>query len=247
MCYIKILLFLLILILALCLYPYLLNTVSVLKSANSAAGGFIQGGFAPVLFSNYKNKPKHVMIVDVANLHAYWYEKTFKKPLYYFNQQILFQYYLEAMKAHHKKHGKKYMCHYVLKNYRYVGKNTKALTINSKDIKTFQGFCKKYKAMISIAQDYTGVKKSIWDKKRYHYVRERDDFLCLWLAKVYKKSYIKATIMTNDMFKDFQHFGFIPEFIALHINDRKTATEKIKPRPNVLGQLRDYHTTLISF
>jgi hypothetical protein len=237
MCHIQILLFLLIL----CAVLYLSSCITIPNSFISTVQKNIYGGFDPKGFTfNNKHVNKPLLIVDVANLHTEWYKQNFKKPLHYFNQQILFNYYLKAMKNHNDIYNDKYVCHYVIKNFRLVGKSTKAINISPKDLKMFQKFCSDNKCFISLAQDYTGVKKSIWDKNRYHYVRERDDYLCLWLAKMYKLSYMKVTIMTNDKFKDFNQFGFIPEFTATHINNNKIISRKIKPKPNYLGQLRDY-------
>lgn len=244
MIYIKVLLFLLVL---LTIYTYLYsdeygcNVLSTIRTENVIK---TIGGFSPIGFStiyNIHDKPKHVLIVDVANLYNSWYKTKYEKRIHYYNQRILFDYYVEAMKAHHKKYKKLYTCHYVIKNFKTVGRITKALNIEDKDIKRFQKFCKDYKVFISIAKDYTGVKKSIWDSPKYHYIRERDDFLCFWLAKAYKKAYITSTIMTNDKFKDFSQFGFVPEFTAIHINEKRHITRKVKPRPNILGQFRDYN------
>jgi hypothetical protein len=238
--------FFIVLLLILCVYNIsyikyaiqaILNCCSLLKCDDSVTGGGMQN--IDTFFTT--KKPKNVIIVDVANFYSYWYKQKYNKKFHYNDQTELFNFYLKAMEEHYNIYGKENTCHYVLKNFKIL-KDNKMLAsfINTDTIEIFKKFCCDRNIIISIAQDYRGVVSKLWNSDKYHYVKGRDDYLCFYIAQYYKKKYIRAQILSNDSFKDFTTFGFVPEFIALHINCTHTKEQKIKPKPNALGQLRDY-------
>ena len=122
----------------------------------------------------------------------------------------------------------------------------------------FYDFVKKSPgAHVTIAEDYQLIPHSKWKSPNFHYLRGRDDYLCFRMAQHYKKKYINSVIMSNDKYKDYEQFGYVPEFLATYIHarwgDKKDmdpeiiqTVEVVKPKPNTLGQMRDYKMVKIT-
>ena len=181
-------------------------------------------------------KLENILIVDVANMYASWRYDTGRK-----------QSYIVCMDQHYKnfiKHNDIKTCGvvYVIKNCEYDSKNINEVCtkkISTREMGLIFNFIKKhYGASIAIAANYSKNQYEIWKTK--HYMKERDDYLCFFLARLYKRAYINAVIMSNDKFRDFVELGYVPPFEAAIITKGDHSTEQIQPRMNDLGQLSDF-------
>lgn len=202
----------------------------------------------------YASKPSNVLIVDVANAHAQWYKDTYKHSLPRIKQSALINSYLRYAAEHYRQfktrnHMKSTVVTYVIKNYRHPSKDKKMSTerITSKQLQNINNFTSRYpNTQVAIAEDYSRLLSKKWKNSAQHYFRGRDDYLCFVIAQKYKKQYVNAVIMSNDKYKDFEQFGFIPKFTATTFAKNKRGKSVITPKPNKLGQLRDYNRTPVS-
>ena len=176
-----------------------------------------------------------VLIVDVANMYASWKYDTKRNESY-----------LTCIDQHYKefiKHNDINICKviYVIKNCEYKHKTDKGKIsvkkIEGNELKAIHKFLNVHKnTMVAIAQDYNRTCES---SKKNHYMKERDDYLCFFIARLYKRKYINAVIMSNDKFKDFVQLGYVPPFEAI-ILGHDEYKESITPCINDLGQLSDF-------
>jgi hypothetical protein len=147
---------------------------------------------------------------------------------------------------------------YVIKNYKYSKGSEKEMYVPVISEETWDfiyEFVKKNPGIhITIAEDYTHIPHIKWKSNKLHYMRGRDDYLCFRMAQQYKKKYINAVIMSNDKYKDYEQFGYVPQFLATYVYAKfedgvgtvvKT-NENIKPKPNTLGQMKDYKMVKIT-
>lgn len=209
----------------------------------------ISGGLIKSLVSDSENV-KDVLIVDVANIYVGWYMEKYNKPLPYTDQQKLLLSYIDCMSDHYerftsKNNVKTGSVNYIIKNYKTSGKKMFAPKIPDLIWEKLHEFIgTRHNAYITVAEDYKTFPISKWKKPSFHYLRGRDDFLCFYMARKYKKQYIDSYIMSDDKYYDFKYFGQVPLFTATHICKKKNKTiqssETIKPKPNSLGQINDY-------
>lgn len=223
--------------------------------------------YPPIVLDDSSLPYENILVVDVANMFTGWYMEKYcigssKKRMPYMKQPELLRRYLECASDHYKhfiKHNneKKDAVNYVIKNFRHthaVGKNeydNYMPELTSDDWDLCHEFVRKYKnAMISMAIDYRIIPLHKWKDKHMHYLRGRDDYLCFKLAQAYKKKYINAVIMSDDKYRDFDQFGFVPDFRAYYIRNIKNKAvqngEIIRPEPNRLGQIKDYKLVKIT-
>lgn len=171
-----------------------------------------------------------VLIIDVANVCS---ER--------FNGYAVYDTYLKCItdiqKSFDKNNDAK--IEYIIKNHTFRdGNELRADKINDEIWDKLKKFTVSYpSSSIIVAEDYTRPIKN-WDK--LHYLRERDDHACFIRAQVHKRNYTRAVVMSNDMYKDFNTFGYIPSYTMTIVENGKTKSEKINPRPNLLGQIIDY-------
>ena len=219
-----------------------------IMESQSYKGGFDNAG---LLYELSKDSaiPPPVLIVDIANMYPGWYMETFHRDVPYAGDQTkLISRYLQCMSAHYEyfvlvnTQGERVM--YVMKNHQ-IG--VEKAPSDSEIIKPQQWaqLCEftaaRPRAYICVAEDYTRYASNIWRDPRNHYLRGRDDYTLFELARRAKREYCRAVIMTNDKFDDFNSMGTVPPFNLTIIHDGKTVSqEKIKPRPNALGQIKDY-------
>lgn len=222
----------------------------------------------PVTRGGFSGKPQNVenvLLVDVANMYVGWYMEKYEDRMPYGNQRDLVNLYVECMKDHFKR----FSTHndtdtsavvYVIKNHKFtLSKKMVAPPIGDRTWKEIKEFVRINKnAHIAVAEDYSLHKYNTWKNKKMHYLRGRDDYLCFRLAQQYKKKYVNTVVMSDDKFKDFVQFGYVPPFTATYVHKKWSgngevvqSSEKIIPKPNILGQLRDYKmvkiTTVFSF
>jgi hypothetical protein len=203
---------------------------------------------------------KNVLIVDMANMYIGWYMEKYGNHPPYMDQSSLISHYLLCAKDHYKHfqyHNKNDAVNYVIKNYRYVkavGRSKYATTapiMCKTDWFNINSFISANKnIMVSVAADNRVISYTKWKNPKMHYLRGRDDYLCFKLAQAYKKKYINAVIMSDDKYKDYAQFGAVPVFMVHYIRniDGKAVEncELITPRPNRLGQLKDYNLVRIT-
>jgi hypothetical protein len=186
----------------------------------------------------------NVLIVDIANMHVGWkMEKYMIKKMPKLSQVQLFNSYLECMRDHYKvfsKHNPGELVNYIVKNYKHSssGKvvSTPILDKTWEDIKKFTA--KHPNATVSVAVDYSPVDITKW--KSLHYMRGVDDYLCFYTAREYKRKYVNAVIMSDDIYRDFDKLGFVPKFDAVYVSNGNMTHSVVSPAPNSLGQLVDY-------
>ena len=185
-----------------------------------------------------KEKIKNILIIDVANMYMSWKHDTGKKQSYLV---CMDQYYKEFIKYNDINTCK---IVYVIKNRDCYNDNTCKKSITVREWAYIHKFVEQhYNTSIAIAIDYSNKEYDIFKKK--HYMGERDDYLCFFLARLYKRANINAVIMSNDKFKDFVQLGFVPPFEAIIIGENGFI-EKLRPRINDLGQLVDFKMANIS-
>jgi hypothetical protein len=92
---------------------------------------------------------------------------------------------------------------------------------SNKDIlKQMKPLSKKYKIIFHLALDKKNHKQS------KHYAKGRDDYLAIRLANLIPDS----IIISDDRFRDFEHFCKIPDFEHITVKDGEIVmTEKIRP------------------
>lgn len=254
-------LFILIVILILLLY----NAYTELAYVGGAVGATISGGYDSGYDGGFKGKPigiKNILIVDVANMYVGWYMEKYNKQLPYIQQQDLLRSYVEFMKDHYARFVKKNNMkvsgvNYIVKNYKCsTGRQMSAPNIPNKVFEIFHDFVRtRHNAYITVAEDYKTFSVSEWKKPSYHYLRGRDDYLCFEMARYYKKNYINTFIMSDDKYDDYKYFGQVPPFLATYIygdfSDKKyidtvQISKLITPKPNSLGQMKDYNLVKIT-
>lgn len=191
-------------------------------------------------------KIENVLIVDVANMFVGWYMETHSTPLPFIQQTELFNNYIDFMSDHYSRFILKNdislsAVHYVLKNYRCAsGEKMIAPKIPKNIWKKLCNFAKSRRnAYISVAEDYTVFSVKKWKDKKNHYLRGRDDFLCFYSARQYKKKYIEPVIMSDDKYDDFNYFGCVPNFSYTYIYNNIVKCD-ITPSPKALGQIENY-------
>ena len=207
----------------------------------------------PPLRYGGSSKPKNVLLVDVANMYVGWFmEKNRCRRLPYMNQDELLASYVDCMRDHHRafsKKNKSAMVNYIIKNYKYGGHKgvMDAPKISDAAWDKLHSFVDSTRATIIVAEDYSKHSPHKWKNSRLHYLRGRDDYLLFRMARYYKKKFTNAVIMSDDNFKDFTNFGFVPPFVASVVSpDQDRVYESITPRPNDLGQLKDYKMVKIT-
>ena len=210
----------------------------------------------PKYITEEEIKPLHILIVDVPNMTTGWFMTKYKSKKFVINQKQLFKNYIECITDHYdlffKINDTNCRVNYVFKNHQFNNKGfTSSTEISNEDWDMFKYFIKTHQyAYISIAEDYNKQKENEWSEKKYHYLRERDDFLSFRMAQMYKRHMIDYCIMSDDKFKDFVKFGNVPQFYSHYLyyynNEVISTTELLKPVPNSLGCLQDYNTTPIS-
>lgn len=232
-----------------------LNALHKTKGTNGVVGGF-------------KGKPEgveNILLVDVANMYVGWYMEKHKKALPYNQQQGLMDGYLDCMRDHYKKFVEKNntetdAVNYILKNYKYsLGKSKGMFTaaISNETWEKIYEFVKKRPgAHVTVAEDYRQIPHTKWKSPKMHYLRGRDDYLCFRMAQHYKKKYINTVIMSDDKYRDYEQFGFVPEFLATYVHTEwgekdddlqvVKSDELVKPKPNILGQMKDYKMVRIT-
>jgi hypothetical protein len=242
-----------------------LVAASVLLSLNEVTG--IKGGSIKYKKEGQKGgftgKPKgveNILLVDVANMYVGWYMEKYNKRLPYNEQCGLMQNYVKCMRDHYKRFAEKNdtstdAVNYIIKNYKYIGSSKKVMLapiISKETWGTIYEFVKESPgAHVTVAEDYQQIPHDKWKTPKFHYLRGRDDYLCFRMAQQYKKKYINSVIMSNDKYKDYEQFGMVPEFLATYVHAKwgeednaepeiVHTEELVKPRPNTLGQMRDY-------
>lgn len=226
-----------------------LTAASVMLSLKEVTGGF-------------KGKPegvKNILLVDIANMYVGWYMEKYDKELPYNQQRELMQNYVKCMRDHYKRFAEKNdtqtdAVNYVIKNYKYSSGPNKCMIapiISKETWDTIYEFVKESPgAHVTVAEDYRQIPYTKWKSSKFHYMRGRDDYLCFRMAQHYKKKYINSVIMSNDKYRDYEQFGMVPEFLATYVHakwgDERNESEivrteeLVKPRPNTLGQMKDY-------
>jgi hypothetical protein len=200
------------------------------------------------------NTVKNVLLVDVANMYVGWYmEKNNKRKMPYMNQNELMNGYIECMQDHNrafrKKNGYDSAVNYVIKNYKYGGHKgvMDAPKISDRTWNDLHNFADNTRSHVIVAEDYSKHFPQKWKNSRLHYLRGRDDYMLFRMARFYKRKFVNTAIMSDDNFKDFSNFGFVPPFVASVIGPEKDRVyESVVPRPNDLGQLRDYKMVKIT-
>jgi hypothetical protein len=205
--------------------------------------------------------PKHINIVDVANVFGSWPNSIkFKSPetimsgyLQYIRKNIPFRIQTQEEVTSFNPSGTSTSitpstC-YVIKNYKYLKdkeKETKSPRITD-DIwqKAAHIVQSNPNIYITIAEDYKNYSAADWRNPKMHHIKSLDDYLCFYIAKMCKQNYIDSTIISDDRFYDFQTFGKIPYFdittiVANNKGGVNLYNEKVRPRPNILGQINDY-------
>ena len=185
---------------------------------------------------------KNILIVDVANMYVAWKKETGRKQSQFV---CMSQHYKEFIK-----HNDVETCKvlYVIKNYNRTEVNEKDIKntrkIIGKEVDDKDRFRMRHPhVMVASAEDYSDRSHEEWE--RNHYMKGRDDYLCFYLAMMYKRGNINMVIMSNDKFKDFVELGFVPPFSAI-VMFKDGFIEHIYPRMNALGQLSDYQMTNIT-
>ena len=213
----------------------------------------------PLLLSNVSGgndiNTKDVLIVDVANLYVKWYMEKYNKKTPYTSQDDIMKYYLECISDHYDEitdGGKFGEVNYVIKNFRNIprkGEKMDNKIINKETKEKFKQFVRgRDKASIVLAEDYKNISYEKWISPNLHYLRARDDFLCFKLAQDYKKEYKNPTILSDDNYKDFEQFGYVPKFTvtSYNLNKQSDIKNEIVPRINTLGQKKDYNIMSIT-
>ena len=202
-------------------------------------------------------KPHHILIVDVPNMMSKWHMEKNNNKKFVYSQENLFKNYLKCMEDHYneffKLNDQNCRVNYVFKNHQYSDKEfTSSTEITEKVWNTFKKFVREHPcAYISVAEDYKKQKEKDWKDKKYHYLRERDDFLAFRMAQMYLMNRMDYCVMSDDNFKDWDKFGNIPPFYSHYFyyynNTVMSTTELLKPVPNSLGSLKDYKKINIDF
>ena len=239
-----------------------------LKELTKTNGGFIKykhrkhkGGF--------NGKPKgveNILLVDIANMYVGWYMEKYDKRLPYNQQWGLIQNYVKCMRDHYelfaeKNDVSKDAVNYIIKNYKYSRGPKKGMLAPNIPEETWNAIYEFVKespgAHVTVAEDYRQIPHATWKAPKFHYLRGRDDYLCFRMAQHYKKKYINSVIMSNDNYRDFEQFGMVPEFLATYVHAKwgeedydepeiVQTDELVKPRPNTLGQMKDYSMVKIT-
>jgi hypothetical protein len=204
---------------------------------------YIAFSFSNVKYGGTPNiKIKNILIVDVANMYVSWKKETGRKQSYWV---CMSQHYKEFIK-----HNDVETCKvlYVIKNYNRTEVNEKDEKKERKIIRIESDAGDRFRmrhphAILARANDYSDRSYEEWE--RNHYMKGRDDYLCFYLARIFKRGNINTVIMSNDKFKDFVELGFVPPFSAVVIY-KDGFVEHIYPRMNALGQLSDYQMTNIT-
>jgi hypothetical protein len=228
---------------------------------SNALAIFTKGGFV--------GKPqnvKNILIVDVANMYVGWYMEKHNKVMPHDQQTELMDGYISCMRDHYDRFVKinntdTDVVNYVLKNYKYSQgeKNGMLAPIISKEIweKIYKFVRECPGTQVTVAEDYTKINHSVWKSPKMHYLRGRDDYLCFRMAQHYKKKYINTVIMSDDKYRDYEQFGLVPEFSATFVHSKwgdassaepeiVQSIEHVKPKPNTLGQIKDYSMVKIT-
>jgi hypothetical protein len=193
------------------------------------------------------SKPQNVLIVDVANMYIGWYMETYNKSPPYMNQVQLMDSYRRCMSDHYSNFIRSNSIStagvvYVIKNYKFnSGKRPTADRVTADTWKMFTEFVEfRPNVTIAVAEDYNTYPTTKWKDPKFHYLRGRDDYTCFYTAQMYKKKFTPTYVMTNDKFKDFEHFGKVPKFDITYLTTDSKRVVNVSPRPNILGQFRDY-------
>jgi hypothetical protein len=205
----------------------------------------------------------YVLIVDVANMHTTWKLEKFgvSGPL---TQYHMFKEYISCMTDHYDVFrslpaNKDAMVYYVVKNH----KKLKGEVVNADIIpdNIWLLLCNfvmsRDKAKIAVAEDYKIYPVNVWKDVKKHYLRGCDDFLCFYLAQLCNRRYKTAYIMSNDKYKDYDNFGLVPPFLCTVLSPENGTillsesmchkkNMDIRPRPNMLGQIKDYNLVPIT-
>jgi hypothetical protein len=194
---------------------------------------------------------KNVLIVDVANMYVGWYMEKYQEKVSLANQNRLINNYLTCMEEHYvrfleKNDSESDVVNYIIKNHRYSrGNITLAPKISKTIWKKIHLFIEKFpRACITIGEDYGSIPGHVWKAPKNHYLRARDDFLCFKMSQVYKKKYINSVIMSDDKYRDYDQFGWVPDFCATYVRNisgHVVCSQKlIRPSQSPLGQIIDY-------
>jgi len=252
-------------LLGICVYN---NIAAIANLASIDNTEYKKGGLDDVdnFTGGFEGKPKdvkNILIIDVANMYVGWYMEKYKKELPYTDQSGLISGYIDCMNDHYKKFAEKNNIKtdsviYIIKNYKYISGKKKMVSpfISKESWDEIYKFVKENtNAFITVAEDYRKLSHSKWKSSDMHYIRARDDYLCFRIAQYYKKKYINTVIMSDDKYKDYEQFGFVPKFLATYIYSKKgkeckdqivNVEELINPKPNTLGQMRDYKMVKIT-
>lgn len=239
------------------IFIFIVISVCVVCTLCSHSKPQISGGF-----HKHIDGVKNVLLVDVANMYTGWYMEKYKKETRHVPQPELIREYLECMHdhfAHFSKHNnlETDSVNYIIKNYKYSlnKKEMYAPHISPDSWTDIYNFVKNHNAYVTVAEDYKNIPYTAWKSPKSHYLRGCDDYLCFKMAQQYKKKYIHPVIMSDDKFKDYDQFGFVPEFKATYIyadlkadssNPIIITPEIVKPKPNTLGQIVDYDMVKIT-
>lgn len=240
-----------------------LDATTIMLSLNEVTG--FKGGSVKDKHDEHKGgfngKPKgvkNILLVDIANMYVGWYMEKYDKGLPYNHQRGLMQNYVKCMRDHYERFAEKNdtstdAVNYIIKNYKYSRgpkKGMLAPIISEETWNTIYEFVKESPgAHVTVAEDYRQIPHAKWKASKFHYLRGRDDYLCFRMAQHYKKKYINSVIMSNDKYKDYEQFGMVPEFLATYVHAKRgeenepeivRTEEHVKPRPNTLGQMKDY-------
>jgi len=153
---------------------------------------------------------------------------------------------ISCMEKHYEsfiEHNPEYIIHYVLKNKKNMRRVDGKCVLQTPvlSLERLKEFVSQTNARVSVAVEYISHSMDKW--KKYHYLRARDDYSLFLLARMYKKKYMRPIIMTDDKFKDYDQFGFIPNFTLININGKDVS---IRPKPNSLGPFKDYEIIKVS-
>ncbi len=183
-----------------------------------------------------------VLIVDVANVFPRWYKKKYNtREVPYIQQPGLMRSYLQCMKDIKKDNIQFDIFHFVIKNYKYfssVSNRMIATHMTDSTKNAIQQFADTSpRIRISLATDYRIYPKYKWTDPKFHYLRGRDDHTCFILSQHYYTKYLDPIIMSNDKFRDFYHFGYVPSFLVETFSSPKNKlTGHSSPKNKLTGR-----------
>lgn len=198
-----------------------------------------------------------ITIVDVANLCAYFdknkqpenkFVKKLKaiyeepkvlpkhQPKKIYHQADYINSLLECIGIHYGNQPNDSTVIYVVKNMTTGGKSPRITDdLRQKLVKFVKT---RDDALIALAEDYVEYDAKEWQDNKKHYLRGRDDYLCFLIADYYDRLQMKATVVTNDRFKDFKDFSKIPIFKATLITKDGSYADMIDPSKKNMRDLR---------